>query len=86
MCTCVFLALKKKNEQHESRKIAGDTAFQMLITLRNCSKEVGEGKYTGDFGEWVNGEFGEWYMQNQEHIFTEGLIRVSASPEEQTSS
>ena len=51
MCTCVFLALKKKNEQHESRKIAGDTAFQMLITLRNCSKEVGEGKYIGDFGE-----------------------------------
>ena len=59
----------------------------MLITLRNCSKEVGGRQvYIGDFGEWVNGEFGEWYMQNQEHIFTESLIGVTASHEEQTSS
>ena len=86
MCTCVFLVLKK-NEQHESCKISRDRAFQMLITLRNCSKEVGGRQvYIGDFGEWVTGGFGEYYMQNQEHIFTESLIRVTASHEEQTSS
>ena len=56
------------------RTAARETAFQ--IALRNCSREAGEeDQYICDLGEGGN-------TCNQAHIFTEGLVRVTASHKE----